>query len=226
MYHLINFLIDIQNKILNKQTSKKSNKLVDGVSLCLNAKTNLKRENFEKEIKDILKKNNNDILKLINYIKANGTNVYKFSNAQKIMKNISQEIGFIPKTKGIKAFLISFIIKCNVKKEFEIKSELDEMIILDSKNIDTMWFIQQFYKWYAMKNNMPGYSQNAQENFNSLMLQCTDSKIKNLSVDEIFDLKDAIARDLESINFVMEYTRQTFDSKKALKKIISGGASI
>lgn len=226
MQNFINFLIELQNKILNNKTSKRANTLGFGATLCLNSKTEQKKEKLEKDVTEILKKCNNDPEKLIKFIESKGTKVYRFKFAKKIMDGISQEIGFVPKATGIKAFLINFVVSCNTDETFTPKFRTDAMFVLDKDECDAFWFIQQFYKWYGMKLNLPGYDAKSQESFNSLMYNNTDAKIKSLSIDEILDIKDAIARDSESINFVMELCKSTVSSKSASQKITSGGALI
>jgi hypothetical protein len=226
MENFINFLIEIQNKILNKKTSKRISTLGFGASLCFTSKLDKTKEKLEKDVCLILKKCNNNPKEIIKFIESKGTKVYRINHAEKMFKSISQEIGFIPEAFGIKAFLINFLVSCNTNEDFKAKFKTNAMFILDKNSCDTFWFIQQFYKWYAMKLNLPGYNAKAQECFNSFMSNCSDAKIKALSVDEILDLKDAIARDIESINFVVELAKATVDSKSASAKITTGGAMI
>lgn len=226
MQNFINFLIELQNKILNKKTSKRANTFGFGASLCLTTKTEKLKNKVEHDVHEIIKKCKNNPEEMIKFIEAKGTKVYKFKHAKKIMEGISQEYGFVPKATGIKAFLINFVVSCNSDEQFTPKFRTNEMFVLDKDECDTFWFIQQFYKWYGMKLNLPGYDAKSQECFNSFMCNSCDAKIKALSVDEILDLKDAIARDKESIDFVIELAKSTVDSKAASEKIVSGGALV
>ncbi len=220
MQNFINFLIEQQNKILNPKTNKRANSIGFGATLSLNSKLDAKKQKLESDVKTILKKCNNNPDKLIKFIEAKGTKVYKFKNAQKLFGSISQEIGFVPEATGLRALTLNLVI--NHKPAVKT----DAMFILDEKECDTFWFIQQFYKWYAMKLKMPGYDAKSQEYFNGFLYNNSDAKVQSLSIDEILDIKDAIARDVESINFVLELAKSTVDSKSASSKITLGGAVV
>ncbi len=85
--------------------------------------------------------------------------------------------------------------------------------------------IQQFYKWYAKKLNLPGFEPETQDTLQKF-LTSSDEDIKNLSVEEILELKEAIARDVESIDFIVDMAKNTEGSQNALKKMTDGGASV
>lgn len=220
MQNFVNFLIEQQNKILKSSSNTRANTIGFGATLCLNTKNEKTKQKLENDVKIILKKCNNNPEKLIEFIESKGTKVYRFKNAQKMFGSVSQELGFVPETKGLRAFILSLIT------EHKLAGQTRAMFVLDSENIDSFWFIQQFYKWYAMKLGMKGYDAKSQEAFNGFLYNNSDAKIKSLSVDEILDIKDAIARDVESINFVMELAKSTVDSKCASSKITSGGAMV
>lgn len=220
MQNFVNFLIEQQNKILNTKSNARANTIGFGATLCLNTKHEKTKQKLENDVKTILKKCNNNPEKLIKFIEAKGTKIYRFKNAKKLFNSVSQELGFVPETKGLRALILSFIT------EHKLAGQTKAMFVLDSESIDSFWFIQQFYKWYAMKLGMKGYDAKSQEAFNGFLYNNSDAKIKSLSVDEILDIKDAIARDVESINFVMELAKTTVDSKTASTKITAGGAMV
>lgn len=226
MQNFINFLIEIQNKILNDNKPVRAKNLGFGVSFQFNVKTEKTKQKLEHDVTSILKKCSNDPEKLIEFIESKGTKVYRIKNAQKAMNAISQEYGFVPKTRGVKALALNFVLSCNSDDTFTPSFSSDAKFVIDKDECDSFWFIQQFYKWYAMKLSLPGYDAKSQETFNTILHNSSDEKIKALSVDEILDLKDAIARDVESINFVVELAKSTVDSKHAASKICSGGALV
>ena len=101
------------------------------------------------------------------------------------------------------------------------------MFVMSKQPVDSYNTIQQFHKWYAMKLNLPGFDAEAQANFQKFLGSTSDNDIKALTVDEILALKDAIARDVEAINFVVELAKSTDGTRNAMGKITSGeGASI
>ena len=226
MQIFIDFLIEIQNKILKTKTVKKSNKIGFGVSIAFTSKKEKTRQKLEQDVSKILKQCKNNPEELIKFVEAKGTKVYKIPFAKKIMNSISQEIGFVPEAVGIKALLINFAISANTEGKPHISFKSEPMFVLDKQECDSFWFVGQFYKWYAMKLGLTGYEAKTQELFNSFMHNPSDAKIQSLTVDEILDLKEAIARDVESINFVIDLAKSTVDSKVASSKITLDGALV
>ena len=53
----------------------------------------------------------------------------------------------------------------------------------------------------------------------------TDSDTKELQLDEIFKLKDAIKQDKASIEFVVKLCRNYYGTKQALKKMQTDGSA-
>lgn len=221
-----------QEKSLTKRLRKKlrgnyksKRKLGNSESLVLKSAAEKSKQKLENNVSIILKKYNNEPEKLLAFVKRSGTNVYKSSFAVKTLKLIGYEEGFISRTKGIKALYLSIIIPLLCGKKSIPAFDIEPMFVV-SNNLDNFKIIQQFYKWYAMKLKMPGLDFEAQDNLQKFLSPVNDCKIGDLSIDEILNLKDAIARDVESIKFVVELAKSTAGSKNALKKMISGGASI
>ena len=109
MQNFINFLIELQNKILNTKTNKKANTIGFGATLCLNTKIEKTKQKLENDVKEILKKFNNNPEKILKYIEKQGTKVYRIENAKRIFNSLALEIGFVPKASGIRALLINFV---------------------------------------------------------------------------------------------------------------------
>ena len=61
-----------------------------------------------------------------------------------------------------------------------------------------------------------------EENFKKVFEFSDPKKVEQLSYQEIMSLKDAIRRDVDAIEFVLELSREHEGSKKTLDKIKSG----
>ena len=232
---LIYSILGIQEKILRKKlrrnfkpiytnsTSKKT--FGNGASLELKCQTEKNKSKVENNVKTILKKYENNPQKLLAFIRKNGTKVYKIPFANKILAIICYEEGFVASTHGLKALYLNTVIPIftDEKIKFSLKSE--PMFVLRNLPLDRYCMIQQFHKWYAMKLNLPGFDAEAQNNFQKYV-NSNDENIKSLSVEEILGLKEAIARDVEAINFILDLAKSTSGAKNALKKITTGGASV
>jgi len=197
----------------------------EAASLTLNTKTGKNKTKLEHDVKTILKKYENKPDKLIEFIKRSGTKVYKFKFADKILKLINCEEGFVSSTSGFKALYLNVIIPIFAKEKINFSFKSEAIFVLRDLPLDNYTTIQQFHKWYAMKLNLPGFNEEAQNNFQKF-LNSSDSDIKSLSVEEILDLKEAIARDVEAINFIVDLAKSTTGSKNALKKMTTGGATV
>lgn len=232
---LIYSFLSIQEKVLRKKLrrnfsssySNATSKKVFGQAASLELNSNTKRNQLklETDVKLILKKCANNPQKLLAFIRKNGTKVLKVPFAKKVLAIIGYEEGFIAATQGIKALYINVILNALSGEKIKISLKNDPIFILNNSPLDYYFVMQQFHKWYAMKLNLPGFDAETQNNFQKY-LYSNDNNIKLLSVEEILGLKEAIARDVESINFILDFAKSTAGSKNALKKIITGGASV
>jgi len=178
----------------------------------------LKRQTeIEKIVKNFLSEKDG-IHQFFNYIKKHGTKVYKINNANKILSFIGEEEGFIVPQKGIKALYLNLILNKN------IAFKTNEIFVLRDlyKNINIYALIYQFYNWYCFKEGLPVFNSKTQNNFKNITRICTTSEINNLTVKEIYSLKNAIHQDIEAIDFVINLCKQNKTSKECLNKIKDG----
>ena len=98
--------------------------------------------------------------------------------------------------------------------------------IVDAVEIDKYAMIHRFYLWYAYKFDMPGFDSKAQENFKKYINEKGNLNLKKLSTDDIMALKEAIARDVDAIEFVQRIAKTGEGSQNAMKKLSDGGASV
>lgn len=195
-------------------------------SLKLTMKTEENKAKLKGEIEAILRKYGNNADKLLEYVSEHGTPVYRISKAKYLLKQIKYEDGFIGKTCGIKALYINFIVGIFAQKKLNISTKAPEMFIIEKCEPDIYHTLQQFYKWYSMKLNLPGFDEESQQNFQKFLKAGKDTEIKKLSVDEILGLKEAIARDVEAINFVIDLAKSTVGAKQAMERLQNGSATV
>ncbi len=162
---------------------------------------------------------------LLTFVEKSGTEVYKLTSADKFLRLIGCEQGFVITPKGLKSFYINTIVAAFAGKGVKFSTETEPKFILNKKTPEKYFIIQQFYKWYAKKLNLPGFEPETQDTLQKF-LNSSDEDIKNLSVEEILELKEAIARDVESIDFIVDMAKNTEGSQNAMKKMTDGGASV
>ncbi len=222
-------LLALQEKFARKRHAKNltsftnsTSKTVmnNGCSLNLTVKTEENKAKLESNVKAILKNFNNMPEKMLLYIERNGTPVIRHPKASKILDIVREEQGYVRELRGLKAFLLNLLL---YKK---IGFKTTPIFLLDEGQLDQYAMIHQFYKWYAMKIDMPGFDSRAQDNFRKFVDEKSYLNLNNLNVDDIIALKEAIARDVDAINFVEDIAKQNEGSQKAMKKLTDGGASV
>lgn len=224
------FFLQIQEKALTKKLNKhlktyssnSTSKTVmsTGVTMTLQAETEKNKELVKKNVTDIVKGCNNDPNKLLAYVESKGTKVIKLDNADKLLYAIKEEEGLVTELKGLEALYINIITNSG----FSFKSE--PMFIMRNGDIDKYYMAHQFYKWYAMKMNLPGFDFISQKLF-KIYLNSDEPILSNLNLDEMVGLKEAIDRDQEATNFALEIAKSKEGSKKVLDKMKNdGGANV
>ena len=156
-------------------------------------------KNYQKKIERILSKKPEKILE---FIKRAKTPIYK--------ANIKQQ-GFISPKKGLKALYLNLVL--NKKIGF---STTEIFVIPKNNSLYTLSY--EFYKWYCFKKGIKGFEEKTQNNFEKIFTLNKD----DLTFDEIIELKEAIARDIEAINFVKEFAMKTSMAKKNHRRIAKG----
>jgi len=222
------FILSIQEKILSLKlkgamgntftNSTSKTVLTKDYTVNFNSETEKNKQKLKDEVTLILKEFNNDVDKILGYIELEGTKVYNLKFAEPILKLLGEEKGFLTAIDGFKAFILNLILE----KKFSFKS--DDIFVVEDKNVEPYSLIHQFHKWYAKKLNLPGFDKKAQKIFKKYLKH--DRDVSKLKMEEIVSLKEAIARDTDAINFVVDLAKNSEGSKEALKKIIDGGAKI
>ena len=204
----------------NNSTTKHA--MNSSCTLKLSTTTEEIKKEIHEELKTKIKKYMNTPEKLLQYIQLNGIKVYRRKNAEQVLNKIGEEEGFITPLKGIKAITLNSIIKKTIA--FNTK----EMMIFDESTIDIYTVARALYKYYGFKRKLPGYDYKSQEIFKKIYSKRKNSKdiFEKCSIKEIFACKEALARDMESINFTVELSHEYQNARIALKKLKENGASI
>lgn len=186
-----------------------------------NAQTLEKIKTIKENVLSIAKQTQCNPQKLLEYVKTTGTKVLKINNAHKILALINEEEGFICEQKGLKALYLSAITGQG------LKTYTPAMFILREGSIEKYYMLHHFYRWYSMKSDLPGFDYKSQQKFKKYLINNSTEATKKLSLDDIVAIKNAIARDNEASEFVLEYTKTVEGSKNVMNKIKNdGGANI
>lgn len=219
------FLISIikrnkkQNVYYKNSTTKHS--MNESCTMELSSATKQKKAELEAEVKNIVKQYFHTPEKLIQYIKTQGNRVYKINKAEKILARFGEEEGFITPVKGFKALLLNAVISASSGEKFRFDLQTKEMFIFDTNNTEIYTIARALYKYYGYQNNLPGYDYNSQSIFKKIYntKRHHSSPFTGCSINDMYACKEAIARDMESINFTIELSTEYENSKKAAMKI-------
>lgn len=209
-------------KMLKKTFTNSTSKTIisSTETMTLNSKTLVIIENIKNNVKDITKTTGNNPQKLIDYIEAQGTKVYKIKNANTILQKINEHTGFITELCGIKAIYVNVLTGQGIG--FKSKS----MFIISDKQTDYYMLLREFYLWYSMNMKLPGFDFKTQEKFKKYIKNSQNASFKGLHYSEMLKIKEAIARDKEANEFVMELIREKDGGSNVFGKMTSGGANI
>ena len=211
------------DKHFKRSSTNSTSKTVmsSNATLTLTSETLKNAQLVRENVEAIVKKTGGNPLELLEFIKSKGTPVYRPANADKFLNLIGEEEGFIVEQHGKYALLLNIV----TGRGISFKSV--PMFVMREGNIDPYYFLHHFYRWYAMKYRLPGFDSKAQKLLKIFLKNANDERLKNLNLDDMLALKEAIARDNEASDFVIALAKHKDGSKQVLKKIQEeGGANI
>ena len=206
------------NKTLGvKNLSKRKKHYSQGCILDINSMADAEKQELEGKLINILKKYDYEPKKILEYIESQGTDVKILKDAKKVLYPIGENEGFIYPYSGTKGLYLSL----SVNKEFSFKTK--EMFVLSEGDINKYYFIYHLYNWFAFKNGIAGMETESQELLKKYLF--TDNDTKELQLEDIFKLKDAIKQDKASIEFVVKLCKNYEGAKQALQKMKDDGSA-
>ena len=203
-------------KLLSGKVCGKKIITTNGATLSIKDKNYENDKANQEKIEKIIEKYINEPEKFFDFIRGAKTPIYKIKNADKILAKINEQEGFILPKKGKVALYLNLVL--NKKIAFSTP----EMFVLRNGELNTYAFIYQFYNWYCYKMKLSGFEDDTQEKFKHIFEICETSEIDSLGYEEILNLKSAIKRDIEAIDFVKKMAQKFSMAKKNLDKIKQG----
>lgn len=218
----IGFRAKALQKMLNKTFSNSMGKTIISSTekVTLNSKSLQLVDEVKEAVGAIAKTAHNNPQKLLDYVEANGTKVYKIVNANKILEKINEHTGLITELKGVKALYVNILTGKGVG--FKTKP----MFIISNKQLDYYMLLREFYLWYSLKKNLAGFDFKTQEKFKKYIKNLNKVSFKGLSYGEMLSIQEAISRDKEANEFVIKLLQETGGDTGILGRITSGGANL
>lgn len=178
-----------------------------GCSLDINAEAELKIAAVKTRAFELVNIYNKSTLALIEYIESRGYTVIQKSQAKKWLTPVEEKPGIIPAAKGFKALYLNIVSG----KGLSFSSE--PIIFLESKNVPIIEFLHDFYLWCALDMGLPGFESETRNLFIKYFIKGEDSLLKTIQINQMLMLKQAIARDKEAIEFVIDFEKLNKNSK-------------
>ena len=192
-------------------------------TLIINGKQKQSVKSISSKAKDTIKKFIDNPEAILQFIESEGTAVIRAKYIEKVLKLIGEKEGFITPIKGFKALFLSLMISILSPLKIKIGFYTPAMFIVQDRPLNIYILAHQFHHWLAYCKNMPGYEENTLNNFKNIWSSnCGEANINGLSINEILSLKEAVARDMEAINFVKEISLELVGSKKSVNKLKNG----
>lgn len=195
-------------------------------TLTISAQTEQILETMTAELVNIIKACDTDADKILEYIQKHSTPVYKLKNAEKILSTIKEEQGFITPISGLKACWLNFWTGISAAK-LNLSFKTKAMFVLNDEAPNLYFLLHQLHLWYGFTKNLPGFDEKSRKLLKAHIDVMNESDITGMTIEEIIGLKEAIARDREAAEFVIQLAKENSGAKKALEKMQQeGGASI
>lgn len=222
-----NSIINTKGKLMSRFSGKTFKKFfTSNDSLSINSKQTFIKEEINSEARSILKEAVNNPEILVNFIKSKGTKVVKSKHMKIILFLFKEQEGFLPPMKSYKAFLFTILINIFSRTKLKINFETPALFAFEDKSINIYYLSHQFHLWLSYINELPGFDEITRKNFKNIWDSNANSmELSKFSMEDILSLKDAIARDLEALNFVKEMTREFVGQKQSLNKIKQSGSA-
>jgi hypothetical protein len=160
-----------------------------------------KQKEIEVLATKIVKKYYNDTDKTVKILEKKGVKVYRAKKLLKVLQQIKEKPGMILPLKGFSAFYLNFMLGILCEKKLILKNKTNLMFIFAEERIDTFYLAAQVYLFVAYKKHMLGFEPEIQKKYKKIYNRPTNKTFKSLTAAEIYALKEAIARDVEAIDF-------------------------
>lgn len=189
-------------------------------SLTLNTQTNKNIELVKQNMRDIVKNANFTAEFLLDMIKKKGVKVVYLKNSYKFLALLNAEEGLILERKGFEALMLNILAGSG----FGLSTK--PMFVLEKGCNDFYFLLFHFYKMHSYFQKLPGLDYDSQLLFRTYSRNPENCDLTQLGFEEMTALKEAIARDSEASEFVIEIAKQKDGAKNALAKLKDGGASL
>jgi hypothetical protein len=211
-------------KYLSTKSVSSNTHITATETLHLDAQEKLVAKETVEKAKSIFKENLTEPGKIFDYIKAQGTPVFTIPKANKVLWFVGEEEGFITPKFGFGAWFLCAVINILSKEKISFTFKTPAMFVVRTYELSPYFLAYQLYHWMAFSRNLAGYDPKTVKNFKNIFnLENDVLARKRLSIEEILSLREAIARDVEAIDMVVQLALEVSGQKKAAEKLREKG---
>lgn len=214
-------LLNWQGQFLQKRLFKRlgydGKKSYKGCTLELNSEQLDKEKKLTEEVAGILVSCKNDAGLVVEFLKNQGVAVYRVKSLEKKLEYINEAEGFLTERTGFHGLVLNYI----VGNGFGFRSSV--MVLLEDGEYDIYKLINALHKWCAYKNGFTGLDEYSQRILRRFDTEQEKNIIGRLSLKDIERVRAAIARNVQAIDFVVQYSKEHAGAKNALNKIKDEG---
>ncbi len=210
---------DKEDLLYKSSTTKRT--MNSSATLKLSTQTEQKKKEIDETLENLIKEYINTPEKLMKYMLNQGMKVYQLKNANKLLLKLGEQEGFITPLRGKKALTLNMFLSSILEKKINISFKTGEMFIFNDGKVEIYTLARALYKYYGFKRNMPGYDYKSQEIYKKVYRSDSNKKsiFGGFSLNQLYACKEAMARDMESINFAISLSEKYAGSKNVLKKL-------
>lgn len=207
----------LQKRLIKRLGYKKA--VVGGCTVDISQELQDRCEKVDNDVRAILKKLKNNPLAVMKYLEEQGVPVYPKKSLKRVLKFLNEKQGLILERSGFEGLIINLAVGNGLR----FKSEM--VVLLEEDDPDIYNLIYALHKWYARKEGLEGFDKKSQKLLRKFNDKNEDKLIGRLSIPEIEGLKNAIARNVQAIDFISKYSRENEGSKKALERMKQEGGT-
>jgi len=180
-------------------------------------------DEVNKEAGDILKQHFNDVNGLLKFIELRGTRVIRHKNVGIVLKFFGELEGFITPVSGIRGKLFLIGLKLVGAWNDPIYNKTPPMFIFGKNPPPMGYMVHQIHHWISFNRGLPGYSEETINNFKRIFdPNFGYDDIQNMTKEEMLDLREAISRDQEALEFVTKMAQELLAPQEVIKGLQEG----
>lgn len=224
--NLLNVVITFCHKIMPKKSTAITSKRLQPLSfdsLKLVGSRKKEMDQINKDASYLVKEHLNNVTGLLEFIERRGTKVIAHKRADTVVKLFGEIEGFIPPMKGIKAKLLSLAFKLIGAWDGPITGQTPPLFVFGEKEPPMGYMVHQIHHWLSFNRGLPGYTEETMNNFKKIFDPSFGVEdVQRMSKEEIIELREAIARDQEALDFVQKMAEEIFKPQDVIQGIKDG----